>query len=157
MVIVAPGYRGDSLRLIPVPDKIRVPRLHGARPALVIVGRAREQVPCRPSLTGFIRVYPQGTGNRYLDNYYEGYRACVEIDGTAAHPADEQWRDKNRDRWNSVHRNIDTIRVGLLALRARTTSARPQPTSPRGSAIAAPQPATPAPVPAAQSQGLAVG
>jgi hypothetical protein len=60
----------------------------------------------------------QGTGNRYLDNYYEGYRACVEIDGTAAHPADEQWRDKNRDRWNSVHRNIDTIRIGLLALRS---------------------------------------
>lgn len=60
VVIVAPGYRGDSLRLIPVPDKIRVSRLHGARPALVIVGRAREQVPCRPSLTGFIRVYPPG-------------------------------------------------------------------------------------------------
>lgn len=59
----------------------------------------------------------QATGNRYLDNLYEEYRACVEIDGTAAHPADEQWRDKDRDRWNAVHHQIETIRVGLLGLR----------------------------------------
>jgi hypothetical protein len=55
----------------------------------------------------------QATGNRYLDNYYEQYRACLEIDGTAAHPEDEQWRDKNRDRWNSVHEQIETIRIGV--------------------------------------------
>jgi hypothetical protein len=55
----------------------------------------------------------QASGNRYLDNYYEQYRACVEIDGTAAHPEDEQWRDKNRDRWNSVHEQIETIRIGV--------------------------------------------
>ena len=55
----------------------------------------------------------QATGNRYLDNLYEEYRACVEIDGTAAHPEDEQWRDKNRDRWNSVHERIETIRIGV--------------------------------------------
>jgi hypothetical protein len=55
----------------------------------------------------------QATGNRYLDNLYEEYRACVEIDGTAAHPEDEQWQDKNRDRWNSVHARIETIRIGL--------------------------------------------
>jgi hypothetical protein len=55
----------------------------------------------------------QATGNRYLDNLYEEYRACVEIDGTAAHPEDEQWRDKNRDRWNSVHEKIETIRIGV--------------------------------------------
>jgi hypothetical protein len=55
----------------------------------------------------------QATGNRYLDNLYEEYRACVEIDGTAAHPQDEQWRDKNRDRWNSVHERIETIRIGV--------------------------------------------
>ncbi|MGH3249893.1 MAG: hypothetical protein ACRDOI_27350 [Trebonia sp.] len=59
----------------------------------------------------------QGTGNRYLDNLYQEYRACVEIDGTAAHPADEQWRDKDRDRWNAVHHKIDTIRIGLPGLR----------------------------------------
>jgi hypothetical protein len=53
------------------------------------------------------------TGNRYLDNLYEKYRACVEIDGAAAHPEDEQWRDKGRDRWNAVHEGIDTIRIGV--------------------------------------------
>jgi len=37
----------------------------------------------------------------------------VEIDGTAAHPEDEQWRDKSRDRWNAVHEGIDTIRIGV--------------------------------------------
>lgn len=52
-------------------------------------------------------------GNRYLDNLYAEYRACVEIDGAAAHPEDEQWRDKSRDRWNAVHQGIDTIRIGV--------------------------------------------
>jgi len=59
----------------------------------------------------------QQTGNGYLDNLYEEYRACVEVDGTAAHPEDEQWRDKRRDRWNSVHEKIETIRVGFPDLR----------------------------------------
>jgi hypothetical protein len=58
----------------------------------------------------------QATGNRYLDNLYEEYRACVEIDGTAAHPEDEQWRDKDRDRWNSVHEQVETIRIGMPGL-----------------------------------------
>ena len=53
------------------------------------------------------------TGNRYLDNLYASYRACIEIDGAAAHPEDEQWRDKGRDRWNAVHEKIDTIRIGV--------------------------------------------
>jgi hypothetical protein len=71
-----------------------------------------------PSARRQVRVW-HGTGNRYLDNLYEDYRACVEIDGAAAHPADEQWRDKDRDRWNSVHEKIDTIRIGMLGLRTR--------------------------------------
>jgi very-short-patch-repair endonuclease len=58
----------------------------------------------------------QVAGNRYLDNLYTEYRACVEIDGAAAHPEDEQWRDKSRDRWNAVHQGIDTIRIGVLDL-----------------------------------------
>ena len=69
-----------------------------------------------PAATRQARVW-QGTGNRYLDNLYEEYRACVEIDGAAAHPADEQWREKDRDRWNAVHQKIDTIRIGLRGLR----------------------------------------
>ncbi len=35
----------------------------------------------------------QDSGTKYLDNLYEQYRACVELDGVAAHPQDEQWRD----------------------------------------------------------------
>ena len=66
----------------------------------------------------------QATGNRYLDNLYVAYRACVEIDGTAAHPADEQWRDKGRDRWNAVHEGIETIRVGVLDLISKERQCR---------------------------------
>lgn len=54
----------------------------------------------------------QGTGNRYLDNFYEEYGVCAELDGTAAHPADEQWRDKRRDNANAVN-GIVTLRFGL--------------------------------------------
>lgn len=59
----------------------------------------------------------QQTGNRYLDNLYEDYGLCVELDGTAAHPADEQWRDKRRDRENLIYGKIDTLRFGYLDLR----------------------------------------
>jgi len=54
-----------------------------------------------------------GTGNRYLDNLYEEYGVCVELDGTAAHPGDEQWRDKRRDNANTVGGMV-TLRFGLL-------------------------------------------
>lgn len=57
----------------------------------------------------------QGTGNRYLDNLYEAFAVCVELDGNAAHPADEQWRDKRRDNANAVS-GIVTLRFGLLDL-----------------------------------------
>jgi hypothetical protein len=60
----------------------------------------------------------QRTGNRYLDNLYEAYGVCVELDGTAAHPADEQWRDKRRDNANAV-RGIVTLRFGPPDLRDR--------------------------------------
>jgi hypothetical protein len=53
------------------------------------------------------------SGNRYLDNLYEEYGVCVELDGTAAHPADEQWRDKRRDNANAVS-GLITLRFGLL-------------------------------------------
>ena len=57
----------------------------------------------------------QRSGNRYLDNLYEEYGVCVELDGTAAHPADEQWRDKRRDNANTVQ-GIVTLRFGLADL-----------------------------------------
>jgi hypothetical protein len=48
----------------------------------------------------------QETGSKYLDNLYEEYRVCVELDGKAAHPESEQRRDNARDRWNLVHEKI---------------------------------------------------
>ena len=74
--------------------------------------RGVERLHGLPAATRQARVRQAG-GNRYLDNLYTDYRACVEIDGAAAHPADEQWRDKSRDRWNAAHAGIDTIRVGV--------------------------------------------
>jgi hypothetical protein len=57
----------------------------------------------------------QRTGNRYLDNLYEEYGVCVELDGTAAHPEDEQWRDKRRDNSN-LFNGIVTLRFGFSEL-----------------------------------------
>jgi len=57
------------------------------------------------------------SGSRYLDNLYEDYSLCVELDGTAAHPADEQWRDKRRDRANLAVAQIVTMHIGFLDLR----------------------------------------
>lgn len=67
----------------------------------------------------------QRTGNRYLDNLYEEYGVCVELDGTAAHPSDEQWRDKRRDNANAVS-GLVTLRFGfpdLLDHRCETAAA----------------------------------
>lgn len=52
----------------------------------------------------------------YLDNLYEDYRVCVELDGAAAHPAGEQWRDKRRDRRNLAVEGIVTMRFGFADL-----------------------------------------
>jgi predicted transcriptional regulator of viral defense system len=57
----------------------------------------------------------RGTGNSYLDNLYEDFGVCVELDGTAAHPADEQWRDKRRDAANAFQ-GIVTLRLGFADL-----------------------------------------
>ena len=71
-----------------------------------------------PSALRQVRIR-QRTGNRYLDNLYEPHGVCTEIDGTAAHPADEQWRDKRRDNANAVQ-GIVTLRFGLLDLGDRS-------------------------------------
>jgi hypothetical protein len=85
--------------------------------------RGVEGAHALPAATRQARVR-QAAGHRYLDNLYPGYRACVEVDGTAAHPEDEQWRDKNRDRWNAVHEGIDTIRIGVPDLINRERQCR---------------------------------
>ena len=52
-----------------------------------------------------------GSGTRYLDNLYEGYRLCVELDGLAAHPAEGRWRDTHRDNTN-LTLGTETMRYG---------------------------------------------
>jgi|SRR5581483_1345183 len=52
-----------------------------------------------------------GSGLRYLDNLYEEYGICVELDGAAAHPAEGRWRDTRRDNVNSVQ-GARTLRYG---------------------------------------------
>jgi hypothetical protein len=85
--------------------------------------RGVERAHGLPAATRQARIRHE-TGNRYLDNLYVDYRACVEIDGTAAHPEDEQWRDKSRDRWNAVHEGIDTIRIGVRDLISKERQCR---------------------------------
>jgi hypothetical protein len=57
-----------------------------------------------------------GGKSSYLDNLYEEYLVCVELDGSAAHPAGEQWRDKRRDRRNLALEKLVTMRFGYLDL-----------------------------------------
>jgi hypothetical protein len=61
----------------------------------------------------------QGTATRYLDNLYCAYLVCVELDGVAAHPRDEQWRDKERDNWNLINEKIVTLRFGVPHVRTQ--------------------------------------
>lgn len=52
-----------------------------------------------------------GSGTRYLDNLYEEYGVCVELDGAAAHPAEGRWRDTRRDNANRAQ-GTETLRYG---------------------------------------------
>jgi very-short-patch-repair endonuclease len=47
----------------------------------------------------------------YLDNLYEDYLVCVELDGLEAHPRDERWRDFRRDNAGAAD-GIITLRYG---------------------------------------------
>jgi hypothetical protein len=47
----------------------------------------------------------------YLDNLYEAYLLCIELDGLAAHPPGERWRDFRRDNAGAVD-GIITLRYG---------------------------------------------
>ena len=39
---------------------------------------------------------------RYLDNLYDRFGVCVELDGRRAHPDDRRWMDDRRDNSNAV-------------------------------------------------------
>jgi hypothetical protein len=43
-----------------------------------------------------------GSKSTYIDNLYEQYDVCVEVDGATAHPAGERWRDVRRDNVNTA-------------------------------------------------------
>jgi very-short-patch-repair endonuclease len=65
-----------------------------------------------------------GNGTRYLDNLYEEYGLCVELDGVPAHPAEGRWRDTHRDNAN-LAQGIVTLRYGwpdATANRCRTAA-----------------------------------
>jgi len=65
-----------------------------------------------------------GSGTRYLDNLYEGFSLCVELDGLAAHPAEGRWRDTRRDNANQLQ-DTRTLRYGwpdATANRCRTAA-----------------------------------
>ena len=47
----------------------------------------------------------------YLDNLYQDQLACVELDGRAAHPVGERWRDYRRDNAGATD-GIITLRYG---------------------------------------------
>jgi hypothetical protein len=97
-IALALGDAGDgALSLLEYRYVRRVERPHG-------LPVARRQARIR-----------QRTGIRYLDNLYEEFGVCVELDGTAAHPEDEQWRDKRRDNAN-LFSGIVTFRFGFPEL-----------------------------------------
>jgi hypothetical protein len=65
-----------------------------------------------------------GGKSSYLDNLYEGYLVCVELDGAVAHPVGEQWRDKRRDRRNLAQEKLVTMRFGYLDLHTQEARCR---------------------------------
>jgi very-short-patch-repair endonuclease len=53
----------------------------------------------------------RGRSRIYLDNLVDQYRICVELDGQAAHPVAERWRDIQRDNASAAE-GILTLRYG---------------------------------------------
>jgi hypothetical protein len=62
--------------------------------------------------------FRQGSRNAYRDRYYPAYLTVVELDGRAAHPADERWNDVRRDNATSAG-GILTLRYGWLDVTER--------------------------------------
>jgi very-short-patch-repair endonuclease len=51
----------------------------------------------------------RGPRSSYLDNLYQAYSVCVELEGLAAHPDDRRWQDSARDNAGAAD--------GLITLR----------------------------------------
>jgi hypothetical protein len=52
-----------------------------------------------------------GARRRYLDNLYDEFRVCVELDGLQAHPEDRRWQDLHRINAITAQ-GIVTLRYG---------------------------------------------
>lgn len=59
------------------------------------------------------------SGVRYLDNHYERYRLCVELDGNSSHPPEQKWRDADRDNDNLFSDGTQTLRFGMRDVTTR--------------------------------------
>jgi predicted transcriptional regulator of viral defense system len=51
----------------------------------------------------------------YLDNLYEDYQLCVELDGVTYHSRANRWKDIDRDNANIAATNTRTMRFGWVA------------------------------------------
>ena len=63
-----------------------------------------------PAASRQVRLVRDGR-TRYLDNLYRVQLVCVELDGRAAHPPGERWRDYRRDNAGATD-GIITLRYG---------------------------------------------
>jgi len=63
-----------------------------------------------PAAERQVRIVRDGRA-RYLDNLYRPQLVCVELDGRAAHPPGERWRDYRRDNVGATD-GIITLRYG---------------------------------------------
>jgi len=59
-----------------------------------------------------------GARNRYLDNLYDGFDLCVELDGQQAHPEDQRWQDLRRINAMTVH-GLTILRYGWTDVTGR--------------------------------------
>ena len=53
------------------------------------------------------------SGVRYLDNFYDRYKLCVELDGQSSHPPEQKWQDADRDNDNVFLDDVQTVRFGI--------------------------------------------
>jgi len=56
---------------------------------------------------------------RYLDNFYDAYRLCVELDGRSSHPPEQKWQDADRDNDNLFAGDVQTLRFGVRDVTVR--------------------------------------
>jgi very-short-patch-repair endonuclease len=54
-----------------------------------------------------------GQRTRYLDNLYDGYGLCVELDGQQAHPDHQRWDDQRRTNAITAQ-GVTTLRYGWI-------------------------------------------